>query len=842
MADSFGLKIGIEGEREFKKAIADINRTFKVLGSEMTLVTSLFDKNDNSVQALTARNAVLNKEIDAQREKISTLKAALDNASTSFGETDRRTQNWQIQLNKAQAQLNVMTKELEENNKVIVDHASNTDKSEEHMKDAGSAANKLADHVDELSDEMDDASKKTSVFGDVLKANLLSEAIIGGVKALGSAIAGIGKAFVGAMKDGIQYNAELESYTASFTTMLGDQAKAQDLVNNLRNEAAATPFGLQDLAGAAQVLMSFGMSAEDAQKHMRQLGDISQGNVDNFKSLTLAFAQASSTGKLTGQDLMQMINAGFNPLEEISRKTGKSIGELKEEMSKGSISAQMLADAFESATAEGGRFFGAMEAQSMTLIGQMSTLQDNIASLKGQLASGLSVMLSGTVLPMVNSWVGELSKAFEKDGAKGLIQSFGKILQEAVQFISEQLPLVVDMASQIIISLVEGLTAALPKVAEAALLLLMTLVNGLLDALPAVTSAAAQVIATLVNGIGEALPDLIPAAVSAVVEIVRGLIENLPLILDAALQLITRLADGILIALPILISALPSIISALVEFLISAIPQIINTGIQLLTSLVSAMPIIIKTIVQALPLIIDNIINTVIDSIPLIIEAGIQLLVSLIQALPVIITTIVNAIPTIITSIVNAIVGNIDKIILAGVQLLVSLIANLPTIIREIIKAVPQIISGLVNAFKSYISEMSKIGGDLIRGLWKGISDAGAWLKDKVSGFFGNVVGNIKNFFGIRSPSELFAGIGRNLGEGIGVGFEDAMAMVSRDMQNAIPTRFNLNNDSRFNQVGSVSSGTNITQNISVVSPKPMSEKELAREFKNLSRKLALEF
>lgn len=394
MADSFGLKIGIEGEREFKKAIADINRTFKVLGSEMTLVTSLFDKNDNSVQALTARNAVLNKEIDAQREKISTLKAALDNASTSFGETDRRTQNWQIQLNKAQAQLNVMTKELEENNKVIVDHANNTDKSEEHMKDAGSAANKLADHVDDLSDEMDDASKKTSVFGDVLKANLLSEAIIGGVKALGSAIAGIGKAFVGAMKDGIQYNAQLESYTASFTTMLGDQAKAQDLVNNLRNEAAATPFGLQDLAGAAQVLMSFGMSAEDAQKHMRQLGDISQGNVDNFKSLTLAFAQASSTGKLTGQDLMQMINAGFNPLEEISRKTGKSIGELKEEMSKGGISAQMLADAFESATAEGGRFFGAMEAQSMTLTGQMSTLQDNIASLKGQLASGLSVMLS----------------------------------------------------------------------------------------------------------------------------------------------------------------------------------------------------------------------------------------------------------------------------------------------------------------------------------------------------------------------------------------------------------------------------------------------------------------
>ncbi len=106
MADNFGLKIGVEGEREFKKALSDINQSFKVLGSEMTLVTSQFDKNDKSVNALTARNAVLNKEIDAQKEKISTLKAALDNASASFGENDRRTQNWQIQLNRAQAEFN----------------------------------------------------------------------------------------------------------------------------------------------------------------------------------------------------------------------------------------------------------------------------------------------------------------------------------------------------------------------------------------------------------------------------------------------------------------------------------------------------------------------------------------------------------------------------------------------------------------------------------------------------------------------------------------------------------------------------------------------------------------
>ena len=105
MADNFGLKLGIDGEREFKKALSEINQSFKVLGSEMKLVSSQFDKNDKSVESLTARNQVLNKEIDAQKEKIETLKSALANAAESFGENDKRTQAWQVQLNNAQSSL-----------------------------------------------------------------------------------------------------------------------------------------------------------------------------------------------------------------------------------------------------------------------------------------------------------------------------------------------------------------------------------------------------------------------------------------------------------------------------------------------------------------------------------------------------------------------------------------------------------------------------------------------------------------------------------------------------------------------------------------------------------------
>lgn len=127
MADNFGLKIGVEGEKEFKKALADINQSFKVLGSEMKLVSSQFDKNDKSVQALSARNNVLNKEIEAQKQKIETLRSALQNESDSFGEPDRRTQSWQIQLNNAEAALNDMERELSDNNAVLEEANSNSD-------------------------------------------------------------------------------------------------------------------------------------------------------------------------------------------------------------------------------------------------------------------------------------------------------------------------------------------------------------------------------------------------------------------------------------------------------------------------------------------------------------------------------------------------------------------------------------------------------------------------------------------------------------------------------------------------------------------------------------------
>ncbi|AIG64762.1 tail protein (plasmid) [Corynebacterium atypicum] len=720
---SFGLKIGLEGEREFKRAISDINREMRVLGSEMKLVASSFDKNDKSAEALTARNQVLGKEIEAQKSKIETLRAALENSASSFGENDSRTKNWQIQLNNAGAELNRLEGELKANNDALSDFGNEADGAGDDAKGAAKDAGKLEGAVDDLGDEMDTTSGKTRIFGDVLKANLASEAIIAGVKGIGHAIASIGRGMAGALKEGVEYNARMEQYSTSFTTMLGDQAKAQQLVNDLKVEAAKTPFGMEDLAGNMQTLLSFGMSLEDAKKRLHEIGDISQGDAVKMESLTLAFAQMSSTGKLTGQDLLQMINAGFNPLEEISRKTGKSIGELKEDMAKGAISADMVAEAFASATSEGGRFYGAMDAQSKTFSGQLATMQDGIENLKGLLAGGLSEALAGSVLPMVNGWIDELTTAFEEGGTPALIDALGSVLQEALGFIAEQLPMVVETGMSILTVLLEGIIEVLPQVAETAVTLIIALVEAIIEALPALLEAAIQIIATLVSGIGEALPELVPAAVETLTALVQGLVDNLPLLLDAALQLITGLAEGLIAAIPVIIEALPQIITGIVTFLVGAIPQII--------------------------------------------EAGIQLLTALIGALPQIITAIVAALPQIIGAIVSAIGGAIPQLVQAGIQLLTALVRALPQIISTIVAAIPQIITGIVSAVGQGVWQMVEAGKNLVYGLWNGIQSLAGWLCDSVSNWASGIWDSITGFFGIHSPSRKMAWAGRMLVEGL---------------------------------------------------------------------------
>ena len=202
------------------------------------------------------------------------------------------------------------------------------------------------------------------------------------------------------VKSGVDYNASMESYLTNFKVMLGNEELAAAKLSELRKMAASTPFALSDLTDGTQTLLQFGIAADDTTDVLKQLGDISLGNADKLQTLVRAYGKMSSAQKVTLENVNMMIDAGFNPLNQICDATGESMSDLYKRISDGRVSFEELQYAVQAATSEGGQFYNGMLEASQTFSGRMSTLQDNVAALTGELTSGLFAALGDLVVKL----------------------------------------------------------------------------------------------------------------------------------------------------------------------------------------------------------------------------------------------------------------------------------------------------------------------------------------------------------------------------------------------------------------------------------------------------------
>lgn len=286
----------------------------------------------------------------------------------------------------------------------------------------------------------------------------------------------------------VNVRGEIESLQKSFEILAGKQWGAK-LFADIKDFAVNTPMMMNDIAKGAQTLLSFNVAAEEVMPILRAIGDISMGDAQKFNSLALAFSQMSSTGKLMGQDLLQMINAGFNPLSVIAEKTGKSIGELKEEMSAGSLSADKIKQAFMDATSEGGKFYNMLETQSKGIKGSISNLQGAIDDMLNSIGTNAQGIITGSIQAAT-----ELVKNYEKVGGviAELVATYG-VYKAAL--------LTINALKSLSASLTAGWTAA--ELAHYNALALVEKAQALLNATimknPYVLAAAA--VSTLAYGI-----------------------------------------------------------------------------------------------------------------------------------------------------------------------------------------------------------------------------------------------------------------------------------------------------------------------------------------------------
>ena len=728
--------IDLTGEKEYRAACTNINSSLREIGSEMKLTTAEFADNADSVEALTAKQKLLQKQFDEQAKKAEAAEKALKKMRDNGIEpTNPAYQKMQTNLNNTKADMVKIQKEIDDTSKKLKSSKVDWESVGETVGKAG-------------------------------------KAIGAACAAMGAAIAAAGAAFFGLAEETREARENMGKLETSFTTAGHSAEDAKNTYTEL--------YGVLGDDG----------QATEAAAHLAKLTTNEKELSDWTNICTGVYATFGDSLPIEG--LTEAANE--------TAKTGSITGNLADALNWAGVSEDDFQASLDACTSE-------QERQALitsTLNGLYSEAADKYREVNGDIIDAQKATAN------LNSAMAALGAIAEPIITK-LKQLAAELLQEITPF--------VELIGKGLTGALSGAESAAEDFTDGLLGMVTFAIEKLTEMLPTFLEFAVKMIANIATGIAQSLPTLVPSLVQLVTDIVQVLIDNIPLLIDAALQLVTGLAEGIINAIPVLVAALPQLITSLIDGLLSAIPQIIQAGIDLLTALITALsqlitslidgllsaipqiiqagidlltalitalPEIITTIVEAIPQIIEGIITALAENIPLIIQAGIDLLVALIQALPQIITTIVQAIPQIISGIVNALIGNIDQIIMAGVQLFVALIQNLPTIIVEIVKAVPQIVSGIVQAFASLGGEMINAGANLLHGLWEGISGAASWLWEKVSGWASSLVSGIKDFFGIHSPSTVFAEIGGNMADGVGVGFTDNMGGVEGDMTAAM--------------------------------------------------------
>ena len=399
---------------------------------------------------------------------------------------------------------------------------------------------KIALDTGEYEKGLEDASGKTSSFADKLKTGLATAAKVG-TAAIGAA----STAIVALGKIGLDYNSQMEQYTTNFTTMLGSQEAAVQKVEELKKFAASTPLSMDDLAKGTQTLLTFGVESENSTGILRQLGDIALGDADKMQRLSTAFGKATAAGKVTGDTVQQMIDAGWNPLIQISQSAGETMEETQKRMSAGAISVEELQAAMEAVTTGTGQFAGGMEAASHTTQGLISTLQDNARALVGEVFQPISDGLLGQVLPGAIEAISGLTTAFRENGISGMIEAAGGIVGSAIGEFTNALPQFVNTAVEIVKSLVTGIKDNLPQIAEGAVTTVETLADGIIDMLPSIIETGLKLIVALANSLITHLPQLIIKIPEIIRAIVEGFSEGMPDIIEIGKNIVSGLWDGI---------------------------------------------------------------------------------------------------------------------------------------------------------------------------------------------------------------------------------------------------------------------------------------------------------
>lgn len=655
-----------------------------------------------------------------------------------------------------------------------------------------------------------------------------------GLAVIGSAVAGAVTAVAGI---GVNYNAQVEQLQTSFEVMTGSAEEAAGVIENLKKVGAETPFELTDLAETTQLLMNYGFSAEEAQDRLMMLGDISQGSAEKMNRIATAYGQMSSAGKVSLEDIKQMIEAGFNPLQEISESTGESMASLYDRISKGTISIDEITASMQRSTSEGGKYFQSMEKQSQTFSGQLSTLKDNALSLVGQLTSGLSEKLTST-MPMLNSWMSDISNSLESGGIKEAIntalQGIGDMapiltpVTEALRFLVNHFqtlaPAIMAVvgalagyrAAMMITSVIQTVTKAINtfKTAQNASTIAQAALNAVMNANPFVLIATVigMVVTALVtlfmtnedfrNAVVSAWESVKEAFHAAWDGIVTFFTETLPDAWNSVVAWFNGIPEwwnGIWSSVKQFFS---DTWNSIISFFTETIPAWIQSAIDWFNSLPEKIGYAIGQLLAKIVQFGVDAWNWITVELPEIIQGWVDWFAGLPGRIWDWLQKAIDRIRQWGSDTYNTAKQWVNDTIDEVIKWFESLPGRIQTWLQNTIEkvsnwghdmvskaktAASDLVESVTETIKSLPGKVYDIGKDIVTGIWDGIKSMVGWIGEKIGGFVDGIVKGFTDGFDIGSPSKVLSKeVGRWLPPGITVGVEDAMPKAERSLQNMV--------------------------------------------------------
>lgn len=425
-----GLSIKLSADTTaISQALNDVNKSINKTGKELNDVNRLLKLDPSNITLLTQKQTLLTESINKTKDKLKELnkvKELADN-DTSVNKNTAEYRDLVKQIEKAKIQLAEFQKQQDSNN-ISLDQASSL------LKDAGDSA---------------------LTFGDMLKANVISDIVIGGLNALVSATEKVASAMINVVKAGVEYNAQMEQYTTSFTAMLGSEEEANKMLDSIKKSAMASPFDTASLVQANQLLLTTGESADKTQQVIKALGDAvayTGGGNSELTRMASNLQQIKNVGKASSIDIKQFANAGINVYGMLAQSMGKSIDQVKDM----DISYQDLTKALIKASEEGGIYFGAMERQSSTLTGQLNKMQSNWEALTGVIAEDTTSALQEDFIPAINEALESMIN-WEEEGFGSLGEAMSEGIADILTTIVEKTPDLIQGGIDLISEIAEGL-------------------------------------------------------------------------------------------------------------------------------------------------------------------------------------------------------------------------------------------------------------------------------------------------------------------------------------------------------------------------------------------------